>query len=245
MRRTIQIGAIAAIIMLIASLTFAYWAGFFNRSVYFDFPAPEHSRPGYAAVIFSGDLGFRTGTGNIFARALRDEGIPSLGVSSPGAFRTRASPAEVVEIVTAAIERAERMYDADHIIIVGHSFGADIAGYALPELPPEMRRQLVALILIVPTDTVFFRADPTTLSYHGTPDATTDPARSIDWLPVTCIRGQTEQSSLCPQLTRSNVDSIVLPGGHQLNRDSVQMTAAIRSALTDLPRDRGAPVRGQ
>jgi type IV secretory pathway VirJ component len=90
-------------------------------------------------------------------------------------------------------------------------------------------------VLVVPGQTVYFRADPTSLYYHGQPDSlgsTTGP--KIDWVPLTCIYGARETDSLCPSLTQHNATVIRLPGGHFLNNDPRllvhMMLAAIGSA---------------
>ena len=110
---------------------------------------------------------------------------------------------------------------------MGHSFGADVVGVALPDLAPDVRKSLMGVVLIVPTEPVYLRADPTTLSYHGKPDAPSDRAGSVRWTSILCIYGAEERDSLCPRLTAGNVLRTALPGGHALHHDTARLAHAL------------------
>jgi type IV secretory pathway VirJ component len=190
-------------------------------------------RQGQAAVLFSGDAGF-LGAGPEIARTIEDLGLPVYGVSSLAEFRERRTIAQTVGIVNDAVRVARAKFDADRILLVGHSFGSDVIGAALPDLAPDVRRALIGAVLIVPTDSVYLRADPTELSYRGPPDATLSRVQSVNWLPMLCIQGQQEPDSLCPSLRASNVMVMALPGGHALHHDEAQLAAAINRGVTPM-----------
>ncbi len=154
--------------------------------------AVQARREGRAAIFFSGDAGF-LGAGPQFARAIEDLGLPVYGVSSLAEFRERRTIAQTVVIVNQAVRVARAKFDADRILLVGHSFGSDVIGTALPDLAPDVRQALIGVVLIVPTDRVYLRADPTGLSYRGPPDAQLARVRSVNWLPMLCIQGQQER----------------------------------------------------
>lgn len=186
-----------------------------------------------AAVLFSGDAGF-LGVGPEIARTIEGLGLPVYGVSSLAEFRERRTISQTVAIVNQAVRVARARFDADRILLVGHSFGSDVIGTALPDLAPDVRRALVGAVLIVPTDNVYLRADPTGLSYRGPPDAQLARVQSVNWLPMLCIQGQQEPDSLCPKLRGSNVTAIALPGGHGLRHDEAQLAAALDRAVTPM-----------
>jgi type IV secretory pathway VirJ component len=123
---------------------------------------------------------------------------------------------------------------AKQAILVGQSFGADIARVGLAHLPESLRERVAGVVLVVPGETAFFRADPTGLSYRGTPDAGAAEASSLDWTPLICIRGANEKDSLCPLLIGDNVRKLVLPGGHLLDRNQALLSHAIVSALGEM-----------
>lgn len=184
------------------------------------------------AVYVSGDLGLRFGMGPKVAPALAAHGIPVVGVSSPVAFGTRRTRAEADAIIAGAVRTALARTGAKRAVLIGQSFGSDIVATTLPDLPPDLRRRIAAVVLVVPGESVFFRADPTGITYHGTPDAAPAAAlRGVDWTPVVCIYGEAETDSLCPALDRHRAEIIPLPGGHFLHHDDQLLTRTILDAL--------------
>lgn len=190
-------------------------------------------RAGQAAIFFSGDAGF-LGAGPEIAKTIESLGLPVYGVSSLAEFRERRTIAQTVDIVNNAVRIARAKFDADRVLLVGHSFGSDVIGTALPDLAPDVRQALIGAVLIVPTDSVYLRADPTELSYRGPPDASLARVQSVNGLPMLCIQGQQETDSLCPKLAASNVTVMVLPGGHALHHDEAQLAAALNRGVTPM-----------
>lgn len=189
-------------------------------------------RPEVAAVYLSGDMGFRFGIGQKVASALAAHGIPVIGVSSAVAFASHRTRAESEAIVAGAIRTALEQTGARRIVLMGQSFGSDIVATVAPDLPPGLRTRIAAIVLVVPSRSVFFRVDPTTISYHGTPDA--DPTagmRGVGWTPVVCIYGVAESNSLCPALSGTAARVIALPGGHFLHHDDERVISTIVNAL--------------
>ena len=191
-----------------------------------------------AAVLFSGDAGF-LGVGPEIARAVELQGLPVYGVSSLAEFRQRRTISQTVAIVDQAVRTARAKFGADRILLIGHSFGSDVIGTALPDLTPDVRQALSGVVLIVPTDSIYLRADPTGLSYRGPPDAGLARVQSVSSLPLLCIQGREETDSLCPKLHGPNVTVIVLPGGHGLHHDLPRLATALKQGTAPmLGRDR-------
>ncbi|SFI95332.1 virulence protein (VirJ) [Sphingomonas sp. NFR04] len=224
----------AALVALLAAIAFGiYWsAGFLDRDPVHLYGMPE--RPGtapVAAVFLSGDMGIRYGMGSYVVEALAGAGVPVYAVASSTAFARRQTHAEVLALLTNAIREARRRSGAARVIVIGQSFGADMARVALAALPPALRGQIAALVLVVPGTDAYFRADPLGFAYVGAPDAGAASARALDWLPVTCIRGEDETDSLCPTLLAPNVRRITLPGGHFLRMDHDLLVRTVFAAL--------------
>lgn len=231
-RRAVVITALSLSAFVAALLAFYTMAGFFDRDPLRFFAAKTAEPPELVAVLFSGDMGLHVGMGPHIADALVRKGIPVLGLSSSTEFATRQTRAQVDALVAQSIRDALRRTGAERAIVVGQSFGADVARVGLVSLPPDLRQRVVAAVLIVPGTEAFFHADPTGLTYRGRPDDGPGDAKSLDWTPIICIRGAGEQDSLCPLLTgRRNVVSIVLPGAHRLNDDHDLLTRTILTAL--------------
>lgn len=231
--------ALATLGLLLAA--FAGWlgyVGYFGGQVFFDLPPGRATPPaarGLAVVILSGDMGFRIGMGPQIAHRFAADGLPVVGVSSLAYFRHQRSPAEVRALVAAAARRALGFGHADRLVLIGQSFGADMLHVGLTGLPPDLRARVKLVALVVPTDTVFFRASPSELFNWSAPDAAALPtARRLTWVPAICIQGAEETDSLCPALRQSNMTRVALPGGHMLHHDADALYRTLRGAIANI-----------
>ncbi|MES2059108.1 MAG: AcvB/VirJ family lysyl-phosphatidylglycerol hydrolase [Pseudomonadota bacterium] len=222
---------VAGVILAIGCAV-AWAAGFFDSDPDHFFASPAKGTVPVAALYMSGDMGLHFGMGSGVSNALAARHIPVLGISSPALFARHRTRAEVDAIVAHAVRDVLARTSAARIILIGQSFGADVLGTGAAALPPDLRRRIAAIVLVVPGQSVFYRADPTGFAYRGTPDA--DPitaAKSIDWAPFVCIHGEQETDSLCPHLKGTSARVIALPGGHYLHRDEPKLLATIVATL--------------
>jgi len=220
--------------LLLAALAFAfYWsAGFLDRDPVQLYGMPE--RPGtmpVAAIFLSGDMGIRYGMGSYVVESLAGVGVPVYAIATSTMFASRRSAVEVQALLPDAIRETLRRSGAQKVVVIGQSFGADMARVGMTSLPADLRAKVAALVLIVPGSTAYFRADPLGLAYIGTPDVDAAAAQALTWLPVTCIRGAEEADSLCPSLLAPNVRRITLPGGHFLRMDHDLLVRTVFAAL--------------
>ncbi len=229
-RRILGLGALAAGLAVVLALLAPALHLIDDRSLRLFGGGKPH--PAVVAVYLSGDMGLRFGMGAKVVPALAAHGIPVVGVSSPVNFGTYRTRAQADAIVANAIRTALARTGAERVVLMGQSFGADIVSAVAPDLPPDLRRRIAAINVVVPAQTVFFRSDPTGILYHGTPDARPAAAlRRLDWAPVICIYGQEESESLCPVLAGTGARVIALPGGHFLRNDDTLLIATILRAL--------------
>jgi type IV secretory pathway VirJ component len=166
------------------------------------------------------------------AARLTADGIPVLGVSSLVAFRRERSPAEVRAFIAEAARRGLAFAHADRVILIGQSFGADMLQAGAAGLPAGLRGKVQMVALVVPGDTLIFRASPAELFNWARPDAAALPtARTLTWAPVICVYGREERDSLCPRLGLANVQRVALPGGHPLHYDADALYAVLRGKI--------------
>jgi type IV secretory pathway VirJ component len=233
-----RMGRVSLAIVVAALLGFAAWLGhigYFGGDTYFEIPPVSRSSivPSHTvAVLFSGDMGFRVGMGPKIAVRLAADGVPVLGVSSLVEFRHKHRPAEVSTFIEQSIRRGLAFADANRAILIGQSFGADMLQVGAAGLPAELRSRVQMVALVVPGDTVFFRASPAELFNWARPDAAAMPtARRLTWVPAICIYGREEDDSLCPKLDLPNVQRVALPGGHPLHYDADALYIALRREI--------------
>lgn len=214
---------------------FAAWLcyiGYFGGSVFTEVPAAAGSRARVAAVLLSGDMGFKVGMGPIIAQRLAADGIPVIGVSSLTFFRHERTPQEVEALIADAARRAMAFGHTGRLIMIGQSFGADMLHVGLATAPARLRAHIAMAAMVVPTDTVFYRASPSELFNWTRPDALALPtARLLDWTPLVCIYGAEETDSLCPRLPQPNARTVALPGGHPLHHDDAALYRALKQEI--------------
>ena len=192
-----------------------------------------------AAVLFSGDMGLRYGMGPSTSRFLARHGIEVVGINSPALFGQHRSRGEVDAVVADAVRQGLVRTGARRLVLIGQSFGADVLQTGLARLPADLRGRVAAVVLVVPGESVYFRADPTGISYRRAPDSLgSKTINLIDWAPLTCIYGLAERDSACPAVKLARARIIGMPGGHFLHRNADglarQVLDAIRRAVPDI-----------
>ena len=223
-------GIISAIVVL-----FVYLAGYFDRDPVHVYPAlgvHESGPPPIAVVNFSGDMGLRFLLGASTSRGLTEHGIPVVGITTPALFAHHVTRPEL-DAIAEGVRTALARTGAKRIVVMGQSYGADIVQTGLANLPTDLRQRVAAIVLILPGDTVFYRADPSSLLYdHGTPDSMgVTTGNQLTWAPVTCIYGLEETDSLCPLLTIPNARKVGMPGGHNIRHDADGLLGHVLAAI--------------
>jgi type IV secretory pathway VirJ component len=210
--------------------------GYIGNAPLTEYPAASAGeRPTTAAVFLSGDMGF-IGMGGDLVRRLRADGVPVVAVNSLTFFRTRRTPAEVEGLLATAMRKALIMDGGAPVSLIGQSFGADMLHVGLVSLPADLRAKVHAVVLIVPTDNVHFRASPSAIFSQNNPDADAFATASrLTWVRTLCIYGSLETTSLCPHLKQSNVEAYALPGGHMLNFRTAAVHALLKQANSTGP----------
>lgn len=201
-------------------------------------PALVDLRAGAAAkpvsiVFVSGDAGLGTwSVGGRVAGELARAGYAVTGIDSLSEFSRRRTPDEAAAILERAMRRAQARNPGKPVVLIGQSFGSDILVVAVDRLSPAARASIARLILIVPGTHAYLQVSPGEVMGIAPPDLALAPLTArLSGLPITCIFGIEERDSLCPSLSLPNVQSVGLPGGHMLNRDSEPVFAAVKKAL--------------
>jgi type IV secretory pathway VirJ component len=238
--RRVLVGVVLALVLICAGFTAWWgWLGYFGGDLYIPVKArraPSAAHAGLAAVIISGDMGFKIGMGRQVADRLAADGIPVLGVNSLVYFRERRSLAEVRALIEDAVRRGLAFGHARRLLLIGQSYGADMVHVGLVGLPPSLRAKLAMVALVVPTDTVVYQASPAEMLGLVPADAAAiDTGRRLDWVPLLCVQGRDETDSLCPMLHQPNMRRIALPGGHPLHRDADGLYRHLIGSVNALP----------
>jgi type IV secretory pathway VirJ component len=226
-------------IVLAGATGYLRYIGYLGGPVFHVTPAAaDRPPPPYAIVFMSGDMGDRVGMGRQLIARMSADGIPVVALNTLRAFRTTQSTAQATTLVVEAIARARALSGSHRVVLIGMSFGADMLQVAAAGLPPASRRDVTALALVVPGDTLDFRASPSELFSFGETLVDARPSASaLGWVPTLCIWGVEETDSLCPSLDPHRIRVVGLPGGHPLNRNVDRVYATLKQTFADpLPR---------
>jgi len=233
LRSVLTLAFLAALIA--GAAAYCRYLGYPDGRIFTPVPAVAPRKDGAVAVFFSGDMGFNAGMGPVIARHMAQGGLPVLGVNSLSAFAQRRTAEESAALVEQAARRALALPGARRLVLAGQSFGANMLLAGLERLPPSLRARIAMVALIVPADTMLFRATPGGVFDFGDDGPAAPAAHALDWAPVICIHGLEESGSLCPGWRQSNVRIIGLPGGHFLRDDSALVAATLLRAVRTAP----------
>lgn len=198
-------------------------------------PAPL-GKSDLAVIFWSGDMGARVGLGSQILEQLTASGFPVLSVTSPALFANPRDRAFVDSQVAKSVNLALSRRGIRRVAIVGESFGADVLGAGLGQLPPKLRQRVASVVLLVPATSVYFAANPIGIFYHGPIAA--DPEHTIPLLhglPVTCIYGTGEQDSLCRAPVMAGAKRVSIDDGHMMLFHSEEAVSAAIAGVATAP----------
>lgn len=225
------LGAILAIVMGVG--------GYFDQqAMTWREPAKSalNAKSNLAVVYWSGDMGTKVGLARALLPTLSARGIPVLSVTSPALFSTPRDRAFVDDQVVQSVKFALQRRGIERVAVVGDSFGADVLGAGLGQLPPPLRERVAAVVLLVPASSVYFAANPAGFFYRG--PIASDPDHTLPLLhglPVTCIYGTGEPDSLCREPVMRGTRRVAIHDGHMMLARSEDAIGAVLDGITNPP----------
>ncbi|WP_144112304.1 virulence factor family protein [Paraburkholderia sp. BCC1886] len=171
---------------------------------------------GLMAIVISGDGGWRD-LDKTIAQALQKDGVSVIGWDSLRYFWSEKPPAQTSRDLARVMQTYGARWHAQHIALVGYSFGADVMPFAYNRLPASLRAQvpLIALLGFAPDADFQIRVG----GWLGMPAS--DKAlkvqpelKPIEPAMVQCFYGENEKDTLCPALANTGIDVIRTSGDH-------------------------------
>ncbi|MCI4591785.1 virulence factor [Sphingobium sp. BYY-5] len=222
-------------IILTGVVLLAFWyVGYIGGSLFSVMPATDQASPHPRAVALylSGDMGFHAGLGSEMVTRLNRHGISVVTENSLHFFRTRRTPEQTGAMIAEGLRRAIAIDPAAPLLLLGQSFGADVIAPSLPYVPTPLRKHIAFVGLIAPGATRQWRASPSEIFSIGEPEEDAAvAAQHLSWVPLLCIQGQEERTSLCPSLHQRNAKLAALPGGYALGHDADAASAVLLRAI--------------
>jgi type IV secretory pathway VirJ component len=149
------------------------------------------------AVVLSGDGGWAE-LDKAIAAALAARGIPVVGWSSLDYYWSPRTPERAAADLGRVVQHYTEAWQRPRVIVVGYSFGADVAPFLVNRLPDALTPQVTLLALLAPSDHASFEFHVTEWLRAGTgPEHPTRPERDRLRVPTVCISPLDEPPSAC------------------------------------------------
>jgi type IV secretory pathway VirJ component len=181
---------------------------------------------GLMAIVISGDGGWRD-LDKTIAQALQKDGVSVIGWDSLRYFWSEKPPAQTSRDLARVMQTYGARWNAQHIALVGYSFGADVMPFAYNRLPEAQRAKVssIALLGFAPDADFQIRVG----GWLGMPasDKALKVRPELTKVPpaiVQCFYGADEEDTLCPALQKTGIEVIRTSGDHHFggNYDALE-----------------------
>ena len=118
-------------------------------------------------------------------------------------------------------------------IVIGYSFGAEVAPFMVNRLPGDVRPKVAAVALIGPGQTATFQFHMSEWLGRDQAGQPLGPeVAALRGTPLMCLHGVDETDSLCPTLSPTLAKNVQLKGGHHYGGDYAAIANAILGLLS-------------
>lgn len=193
---------------------------------------PAVADPAQPMVVFlSGDGGW-TGFDQQICDQLASNHLPVVGLNSQSYFWKKKTPEETASDLAPVIRQYLANWEKSNILLVGYSFGANVAPFILNRLPSDLQSKVQHLVLLSPDPKGDFEIHVAgMLGKGGGPYDVAAELRSLPRVPVLCVSGDQEGTEMHTALSgASNIHYAKVPGSHHYNNDAVKVAATILAA---------------
>jgi type IV secretory pathway VirJ component len=168
------------------------------------------------ALIFyiSGDGGFNKFSTS-FMQSLNKDGYAVIGLNAKDYFWSKRKPQEAANAIEDVINESNKEWKRKNIVLIGYSFGADVAPFILTHFPTTLSKKVNHLMLLSPSSKTDFEIHVLQMFGWGKDEGESVPAEVNKILkPVTIIVGDDENEFPFNELTIKNKQIIKMRGGH-------------------------------
>jgi type IV secretory pathway VirJ component len=162
----------------------------------------------------SGDGGFNKFSTS-FMQTLNKQGYAVIGLDAKDYFWHKKKPQDAATAIEADIIEINKKWKKQNIVLIGYSFGADVAPFMLRRFTPALAGKVYRLILLSPSTKTDFEIHISQMLGWGKDSGESVPAEiNAITIPVTIITGDDEDEFPFSELTIKNKRLIKMPGGH-------------------------------
>lgn len=179
-------------------------------------PAPGTRNSDTMAIVLSGDGGWAE-LDKALAGGLASEGIPVVGWSSLDYYWTPRTPEQASSDLARIVRHYTSTWQRPHVLVVGYSFGADVAPFLVNRLPADVRSHITKLGLLAPSDTAAFEFHVAGwLGLSTGANFATRPEMDRLMVPTACISPVDDPSPSC-STGNPHIRAVAAPEGHHFS----------------------------
>ena len=195
-------------------------------------PATNGGEGDTLAILLTGDGGWAD-IDKTLAAGLSAHGVPVVGWSSLDYYWTPRNPAGAAADLNRIIEHYTMAWRRSRVLIVGYSFGADVAPFLVNRLPQSVKARVTAITLLGPSATASFEFHVASwLAGGGDARYPVRPEVERSSAPVTCVSGTDEADSVCRDIKAAHVQMASVGRGHHFSGDYGQLVDLILRQIT-------------
>jgi type IV secretory pathway VirJ component len=184
--------------------------------------------------MFSGDGGWALLDRAVMAE-LAKNGLSTVGWDSLSYFWKARQPDEMALDLERVLHHYLENWKKDRIVLIGHSFGANVLPAVVSRLPKALRDRLDLVAFLGLSELAAFEFRLTNW-LSDEPSKGDQPVRpeleKLSGINRLCIYGAEETGALCPKLADLGVITVKLPGDHHFDED---YSSVARRILDQLP----------
>ena len=167
----------------------------------------------------SGDGGFNKFSTS-FMQSLNKDGYAVIGLNAKDYFWNKRKPGEAAAAVEEAINGTNKEWKKKNIVLIGYSFGADVAPFILTRFSTTLTNKVNHLVLLSPSPKTDFEIHVLQMFGWGKDEGESVPAE-VNKIskPVTIVVGDDENEFPFNELTIKNKQIIKMRGGHHYDGD--------------------------
>jgi type IV secretory pathway VirJ component len=150
------------------------------------------------ALLLTGDGGW-AGVDRELAARLAAQGVSTVGFNSLRYFWHPRTPDEAARDVARVVEHFLADWKKTRFILIGYSFGADVAPFVVNRLPAQLRKRLISVSLLgIEPDADFVVHVADWIPGSDLPGRDVRPELAAIAAPAQCIYGADERTTICP-----------------------------------------------
>lgn len=199
------------------------------------FPITTKTKPAAKRILFylSGDGGMN-GFSQSLTQSLNDKNYAVVCLDSKKYFWEQKTPDKFAQDLSLIIEHFLKTWDKGEFSVIGYSFGADAALFAVPRFQKDLQAKLKSTVLLSPSTSTDFVIRISDMMGFGSKDAKykTLPEVSKFTSELLFIFGKDEASDLYKAIPdRKNIAKVQIPGSHKFDSDIPKVVSTIQNGL--------------